>query len=86
MTRNEIERELGYSDRWGINSQPELEYVVDVFETMPITKIKVIDDATIEVETYRQMTQREAFAFCNLHFDDPEEITDDQRKFQLWWD
>ena len=87
MTRSEIRQALKASDRWGINNQPTLSFMVRILEVLPVAGITMTDDATMMLTLSRPLSGAEAWRLCTKSYaDEPHELKEDQTVIRLWWD
>lgn len=91
MTRKEIEDILAQTDRWGTNYQPYLYEMADFLEQVNhkcgLKSLKVVSPDSIEFTTKKPLTPSLAFELGQLVWDGyPEDISDTQTNFVLWWD
>lgn len=86
MTYEEILAKLKEgSDRWGVNFQPRAEVIAEFLSKLPLKHLEA-QGASLEFETEEPLTPSQAYTLAQFGQEAPEDISDNQTYFWLWWD
>jgi|GEM_PF-6773849 hypothetical protein len=87
MTEEQIRAELARSRRWGVNAQPEMDFMIALLRALPTAGVIVEDHDLVTVEFHRPLSGAEGFILARLTgADEPEYLTDPVTAVTLWWD
>ena len=86
MRYSEIVSVLRQSSRWGTNSQPSLDWMVNTLVPLPLTELELEGEDTLILHLWRPLNQKECWKLCQASFDEPQDVSEGQLDITLWWD